>query len=72
MARYEEYQKEMAYRVYVTDRLWRDDQNRFMPANARFYDWIQKDDNPIDQMSGDEIVANVIAKAGLVVKHEHI
>lgn len=60
----------MAYRVYVTDRLWRNEKNQFMPINARYYEWIKKDNSPT--MSGDEIVANVIAKAGLVVKHEHI
>lgn len=60
----------MAYRVYVTDRLYRDSENHFIPVDARFYDWIRKE--PKKKVSGDEIAADVIAKAGLVVKHERI
>lgn len=65
MTRYAEYQKEMAYRVYVTDRLWKDSEQRFIPADKRYYEWINPNHEP--ERSGDDIVKEVIAKAGLVV-----
>ena len=65
MTRYAEYQKEMAYRVYVTDRLWKDSERRFIHADKRYYEWINPNHEP--ERSGDDIVKEVIAKAGLVV-----
>ena len=67
--RYEEYQQEMAYRIYVTDRLLRTSDNKYLPTEKRFYELIKK---PEKEMSGDEIAAEVISRAGLVVKHESI
>lgn len=64
MARYVEYQHEMAYRVFITDALYKDAENRFIPARMRFYDVI----HPPKKVSGDEIALEVINKAGLVVK----
>ena len=66
IARYEEYQQEMAYRIYISDRLYRDDEHRFIPAKARLADYLRPKEEP--EKTGDEIVAEVIAKAGLVVK----
>ena len=65
MTRYGEYQKEMAYRVYVTDRLYRDSERRFLPVDVRYYDWINP--QPTSKRSGDDIAMEVILKAGLVV-----
>ena len=56
----------MAYRIYISDRLYRDDEHRFIPAKARLADYLRPKEEP--EKTGDEIVAEVIAKAGLVVK----
>jgi len=55
----------MIYKIYITDRLYKDKDNFIIPSTDRFYDLIYKDNkNPI---SGDEIVKEVIKNAGLVV-----
>jgi hypothetical protein len=64
IARYVEYQREMAYRYFVTDALYEDsDRMRIVPS-MRYYERI----NPreIDKRSGDEIAEDVIRNAGLV------
>lgn len=63
MTRYVEYQHEMAYRVFVTDALYKDAENMIIPARMRYYEIL----HPPKQVSGDDIAAEVIAKAGLVV-----
>ena len=67
IARYGEYQDEMAYRIYISDRLYRDSKNYYLPIDERYVDFI-KPKKKAPQKTGDEIVAEVIAKAGLVVK----
>lgn len=53
------------YRIYVTDRLYKDRDNLFIPAKDRFYDLIHPE--KINHLSGDEIAKEVIKNAGLVV-----
>ena len=64
MARYVEYQREMAYRIFVTDALYEDaDHMRIVPS-ARYYEKINPQE--VDKRSGDEIAEDVIKNAGLV------
>lgn len=62
-ARLEQEQREMAYRLYVTDSLQNIPQQKFM--TKRFADVIIN--KPEDTRTGDEIAAEVIAKAGLTL-----
>ena len=74
MARHRQNQRDMAYRVYVTDAL------RILTENTARYDGcfggrylVQNFSallrrEPVDNRTGDEIAADVIKKAGLVVK----
>lgn len=66
MARYIEYQRELTYRIFVTDALYEDEDHMRIVPSARYYEKI----NPqkIDKRSGDEIAEDVIRNAGLVVK----
>lgn len=59
----------MLYRIYVTDRLYKDPEGMIIPATNRYADMIYKPKEAVqDERSGDEIVAEVIANAGLVVR----
>ena len=69
MARLNERAKTEAYRIYVTDAL------RIVAENTgnislklRYYDIIHP--KKVDNRTGDEIVADIIKRAGLVVKSE--
>lgn len=66
IARYVEYQREMAYRIYVTDELYvsRDNMRPILPQ--RYCEWLGIKEK--DERSGDEIVADIIRRAGLVVE----
>lgn len=55
----------MAYRIFITDALYKDADHMIIPARKRWYELIHPE---IITKSGDEIAADVIAKAGLVVK----
>ena len=66
MARYEEYQKEMAYRIYVTDRLYVSSDGKRPIQQQRYCEWLGA--KVTDTRSGEEIAADVILKAGLVVE----
>ena len=75
-ARYKTYQREVAYRIYVTDclRMMTENTARFAKGSyttKRYADFLK---NPVrDNRTGEEIAAEVIQKAGLVViKHESI
>lgn len=63
MAKYSAMQKELAYRIYITDSLYYHAENKRI--SKRFYDVI----NPPaeDNRSGDEIALDVINKLGLKV-----
>lgn len=67
VARYNEYRRETAYRVYVTDCLCRMavfcGADKSMPRYAD----LLKPQKPTDNRSGDEILADIVARAGLEV-----
>lgn len=76
VARYNMYQREVAYRIYVTDclRMISENTANFAKGNymqKRYADFLQ---NPVkDNRTGEQIAADVIKKAGLVViKRESI
>ena len=54
-ARYKEKQRELAYRIYVTDAL-----KAHWGLNARYYDFI--DDKPQDTRTADEVVDGIRQK----------
>lgn len=62
-ARIEEYNREEAYRIYVSNSLQLAPQNKYMQKSYR--DIIDSIYNPPKQVSGDEIVADIISRAGL-------
>ena len=70
VARYKTYQREVAYRIYVTDclRMMTENTARFAKGNyitKRYADFLK---NPVrNNRTGEEIAADVIKKAGLVV-----
>lgn len=66
MARYVEYQREMAYRIFVTDALYEDAEHMRIVPKERYIDGIRP--RKVEKRSGEEIAQEVIAKAGLVVK----
>ena len=73
MARLNERVKTEAYRIYVTDalRVVAENTARFASGNyikARYADMIEPKKQ--DNRTGDEIVADIIKRAGLVVKSE--
>ena len=73
MARLNERTKTEAYRIYVTDalRVVAENTARFASGNyikARYADMIEPKKQ--DNRTGDEIVADIIKRAGLVVKSE--
>ena len=76
IARYNSYQREVAYRIYVTDclRIMTENTARFAKGTymqKRYADAIRP--VAVDHRTGEEIAADVIKKAGLVViKHESI
>ena len=61
--------KDTAYRVYVTDCLKLIAENTGnISLKLRYYDIIQP--KKVDTRTGDEIVEDIIKRAGLVVKSE--
>ena len=73
MARLNERAKTEAYRIYVTDalRIVAENTARYAGGNyikARYADMIEPKKQ--DNRTGDEIVADIIKRAGLVVKSE--
>jgi hypothetical protein len=76
LTRYKMYQREVAYRIYVTDclRMMTENTARFAKGNyitKRYADSLKK---PVrENKTGEEIAADVIKKAGLVViKNESV
>ncbi len=62
-ARYDEFRRAETYRIYVTDSL-----KTLIGANVRYIDLLnQIKKTQKDTRSGEEIVADVIKRAGLVV-----
>jgi hypothetical protein len=68
MARYVEYQKGMAYRIFVTDALYENAEHLMIPSTERWIDIISPEKHEEEERSGDEIAMDVIKNAGLVVR----
>ena len=69
MSKANQQSKDTAYRVYVTDCLKLIAENTGnISLKLRYYDIIQP--KKVDNRTGDEIVADIIKRAGLVVKSE--
>lgn len=61
----QEQQKEMAYRIYITDSLQAIPQSKYL--TTRFDDLINR---RVDTRTGDEIAADIIRGAGLKIREE--
>lgn len=66
MARYRTDIRDMTYRIYMSDCLNLINQKKYL--TTRYADLVSGKDNHQISKSGDEIVQEVIEKAGLVVK----
>lgn len=66
IARFIQEREDLIYRAYTTDALRTIAQNGGSYPSKRFAELL--DYEPKDQRSGDEIVADVVARCGLVVK----
>ena len=67
VALFQKEQEDMAYRIYVTDALKLLTENGNRTLNIRFAELVEKRNKPQDNRSGEEIVADVIKRCGLVV-----
>ena len=66
IARFKQQQKDEAYRIYVTDSMFYQSDNKRL--DTRYYDLINK---KVETRSANEIISDVLNKAGLkVVKGE--
>ena len=70
MARFNQHQRDLAYRIYVADCLRMTTENTAKMSQgsytaARFYDIINP--KPVDDRSGNEIAADIIKRAGIEV-----
>ena len=70
MARYQSQQRDLAYRIYVTDCLRMVTENTAKMSQgaytvARFYDIINP--KPVDNRNVEEIAADIIKRAGIEV-----
>lgn len=70
IARYQSQQRDLAYRIYVTDCLRMATENTAKMSQGsyttvRFYDFINP--KPVDNRSGNEIAADIIKRAGIEV-----
>lgn len=64
-ARYQRMMRETAFRLYVTDTLYYSARGQIL--NQRYADLINIKTEAKDNRSGDEIAADIIKRAGLVV-----
>ena len=69
-ARFNHHQRDLAYRIYVTDCLRIATENTAKMSQGsyttvRFYDFINP--KPVDNRSGNEIAADIIKRAGIEV-----
>lgn len=65
VARIEEYNREMAYRIYVTDSLQGIPQGKY--TTVRFYDMLYSKEEE-EEKTAEEIVQDVVQKAGLILR----
>ena len=66
MARYNDYKRDLTYRYYLTDTLFHYAHNRAM--KYRYADIVEKKVKLVPEKSGNEIVADVVSRAGLKKK----
>ena len=66
LARLDTERREDTYRYYLTDSLYFNGENKHL--TVRYIDIVNGKWTPPKEMDGDKIAADVIAKAGLVVK----
>jgi len=64
LAKYTEYKKELAYRIYITDSLYYQSDNKRL--TTRYVDMITP--KKVDRRTGDEIASDVINKLGLRIE----
>ena len=69
-ARFNQHQRDLAYRIYVTDCLRMVSENTAKLSQgtyteARFYDIINP--KPVDKRTGEEIAVDIIKRAGIEV-----
>ena len=69
-ARFNQHQRDLVYRIYVTDCLRMATENTAKMSQGsyttvRFYDFINP--KPVDNRSGNEIAADIIKRAGIEV-----
>lgn len=62
-ARIEEYQRELTYRIYVTDSLRLMPQDKYLPK--RYVELLPELNTPEDKRTAEEIALDVISAAGL-------
>lgn len=65
-AKWEKSQRDLAYRIYITDSLYAFGQGKVM--SERFINLIKSEES--DGRSGDEVAADVINRLGLKVKED--
>lgn len=65
-SRYEEYQRDLAYRIYVTDSLYYEGRNQTF--TVRYSEIIGLNKTTAEARTGDEIAADIIKRAGLEVR----
>lgn len=58
------YNEELAYRIYITDSLYYEADNKRL--TNRFLDLLKR--KPVDKRTGDEIASDVITRLGLKLK----
>lgn len=65
IARFKQQQRDETYRIYVTDSMFYQSDNKRL--NTRYYDLINK---KVETRSANEIISDVLNKAGLKVVKE--
>ena len=62
IARFKHENDEYNYRIYVTDSL-----RHITKINVRYYDWISQPNKKAEMRTAEQVVADVIKNAGLIV-----
>ena len=62
IARFKHENDEYNYRIYVTDSL-----RHITKINVRYYDWISQPNKKAETRTAEQVVADVIKNAGLIV-----
>lgn len=65
-SRIDEYEREFAYRLFVTESLRNIPQNKALTMN--YIDFVKSMNEPVDERNGEQIAHDVMASAGLKFK----